>query len=90
MSTKVKSRLKTPGLTDDNLLTMYEQMVVSRFLSERWIMLNRQGKAAIGIASEGHEAASIGAVWAMDPKQDIFYLYYRDLPGQLGPRRHAA
>lgn len=83
MSTKVKSRLQTPGLTDADLLEMYRQMVVSRFLSERWIMLNRQGKAAIGIASEGHEAASIGAVWAMDPVQDIFYLYYRDLPGQL-------
>ena len=46
-------------------------------------MLNRQGKSAIGIASEGHEAAGLGAAWAMNPEKDFFFFYYRDLAGQI-------
>ncbi len=74
---------RPPELSDSDLLKMYYQMILSRRLSERWIMLNRQGKSAIGIASEGHEAAGLGAAWAMNPEKDFFFFYYRDLAGQV-------
>lgn len=66
-------------LNTADLLEMYRKMVLSRAVDERVWMLNRQGKAAIVASAQGHEAAQIGSVGAMDPDQDLFFTYYRDL-----------
>ena len=83
ISASPRATNRPSDLSKNDLLKMYYQMILSRQLSERWIMLNRQGKSAIGIASEGHEAAGLGAVWAMNPGKDFFFFYYRDIAGQI-------
>ena len=70
-------------LTDQDLVEMYRQMVLVRTLDERIWMLNRQGKAAIVASSQGHEAGQIGSVRALQPGNDQFYIYYRDLAVML-------
>jgi len=51
-----------------------------RTLDERIWLMNRQGKAAIVASCQGHEAAQLGAVWAMRHAPDSAYFpYYRDL-----------
>ena len=67
------------ALTDEQLLAIYERMVLCRTLDERVWILNRQGKAAIVASAQGHEAAQMGSVWALKKGTDRFYLYYRDL-----------
>ena len=67
------------ALADEQLLAIYERMVLCRTLDERVWMLNRQGKAAIVASAQGHEAAQMGSVWALKRGTDHFYIYYRDL-----------
>ena len=69
-----------PDLNPDDLLDMYSTMVLVRTLDERIWLMNRQGKAAIVASSQGHEAAQLGAVWAMRHAPSAAYFpYYRDL-----------
>lgn len=68
------------GLNPEDLLEMYSTMVLVRTLDERIWLMNRQGKAAIVASSQGHEAAQLGAVWAMRTAPSAAYFpYYRDL-----------
>lgn len=71
------------ALNNETLLEIYGKMVLSRTLDERIWMLNRQGKAAIMASSQGHEAAQIGSVYALEKGKDQFYIYYRDLAVML-------
>lgn len=70
------------GLTDDDMLAMYRQMVLARKLSERWAGLAVQGKVAIAIPCDGHEAAQVGSTWALRPS-DILFPYYRSTAAAL-------
>ena len=85
MATPVESKLKprgkgkAQGPSEDDLREMYYRMVLSREVGDRVWMLNRQGKVAIVGSSHGHEAAEVGAAWAMDRSQDLFYTYYRNI-----------
>ena len=67
------------NLEESEFQSMYYQMLLSREVSDRVWALNRQGKVAIVGSSHGHEAAEIGAAWAMDRTQDLFYTYYRNI-----------
>lgn len=79
------SELSLPsGLSTADLLEMYRTMVLSRTLDERVWLLNRQGKAAIAASAQGHEAAQIGTVKALDPNKDHFLIYYRQFTVMLG------
>lgn len=72
------------GLTTGDLLEMYRTMLLSRALDERVWLLNRQGKAAIAASAQGHEAAQIATVKALDPGRDHFLNYYRQFTVMLG------
>lgn len=61
------------------LLEMFRMMVLARSLDERMWQLNRQGKAPFVISCQGHEAAQVGAAFALRPKHDWIVPYYRDL-----------
>ncbi len=76
------SRHRRLGLSDDNIVGMYRQMVLARTMSERWSGLAVQGKAAIAIPCDGHEAAQVGTTWALR-KTDIFFPYYRSTAAVL-------
>ncbi|MGB3633539.1 MAG: thiamine pyrophosphate-dependent dehydrogenase E1 component subunit alpha [Rubrobacteraceae bacterium] len=80
------------GLSNDDLLKMYETMLLSRRVDERMWVLNRQGKAAFVISCQGQEGAQVGAAYNLRPGYDYVYPYYRDfgittLLGQT-PRDH--
>lgn len=66
-------------LGTDDLLEMYWLMVLSRRLDERSWVLHRQGKIAFHISGIGHEAAQVGAAFALRRGHDWVVPYYRDL-----------
>ena len=67
------------GLTKDSLLEMYRVMLQARRLDERAWVLHRQGKIAFHISCIGHEAAQVGAAFALQRGVDWVVPYYRDL-----------
>jgi 2-oxoisovalerate dehydrogenase E1 component alpha subunit len=54
-------------------------MLLARRLDERAWVLHRQGKIAFHISGIGHEAAQVGAVFALRRGTDWLVPYYRDL-----------
>ncbi len=71
------------GLDASDAVAMYRTMVLSRMLDERVWMMNRQGKAAIAASAQGHEAAQVASVKALDPSRDHFLIYYRQFTAML-------
>jgi 2-oxoisovalerate dehydrogenase E1 component alpha subunit len=67
------------ALSKDTLLEMYWTMLLSRRLDERAWVLHRQGKIAFHISGIGHEAAQVGAAFALKRGHDWIVPYYRDL-----------
>lgn len=67
------------GLTNDDVLKMYETMLLARRIDERMWLLNRAGKIPFVISCQGQEAAQVGAAFALDKTQDYIAPYYRDL-----------
>ena len=63
----------------ETLLEMYRVMLMARRLDERAWVLHRQGKIAFHISGIGHEAAQVGAAFALERGKDWFVPYYRDL-----------
>lgn len=66
-----------PHLTNEELSTMYRHMVLVRRLSEKLLLLQRQGRIGFCVDSSGHEACQIGSAFALSPN-DWIYPYYRD------------
>ena len=67
------------GLSKETPLEMYRVMLLSRRLDERAWVLHRQGKIAFHISAIGHEAAQVGAAFALQRGVDWVVPYYRDL-----------
>ncbi|MGO4887034.1 thiamine pyrophosphate-dependent dehydrogenase E1 component subunit alpha [Anaerobacillus sp. MEB173] len=67
------------GLTDDNVLEMFETMLLARKIDERMWLLNRAGKIPFVISCQGQEAAQVGAAMALDRTKDYILPYYRDM-----------
>ncbi len=66
-------------LSGDMKREMYWSMLLARRLDERAWVLHRQGKIAFHISGIGHEAAQIGAAFAIKRGYDWVSPYYRDL-----------
>lgn len=73
------NRHKALGLTDQDVLDMYETMLLARRIDERMWLLNRSGKIPFVISCQGQEAAQVGAAFALDREKDVLSPYYRDL-----------
>jgi len=54
-----------PDLSDEELVAMYEEMVLSRHLDERLVSLQRQGRMGTYAPLAGQEAAQIGSTHAL-------------------------
>lgn len=67
------------GLSDDDVLEMYETMLLARRIDERMWLLNRAGKIPFVISCQGQEASQVGAAFALDRNKDYILPYYRDL-----------
>ncbi|MCZ7534125.1 MAG: thiamine pyrophosphate-dependent enzyme [Acidimicrobiia bacterium] len=66
------------GLSNDDLISLYRNMVLARKLDERMWALNRQGRVPFVVSVSGHEATQVGAAAAIDPTRDWSLPYYRD------------
>ena len=67
------------GLDHDLLRTMHRTLALVRATDERMWQLNRAGRAPFVVSGQGHEAAQIGAAFALDRERDWIVPYYRDL-----------
>ncbi|MFQ6026788.1 MAG: thiamine pyrophosphate-dependent dehydrogenase E1 component subunit alpha [Dehalococcoidia bacterium] len=68
------------GMTSQDLVDYYRQMVLVRTVDERIWMMNRQGKVPIAASGQGHEAAQLGSLMAAEKDGNCFlFPYYRDL-----------
>jgi 2-oxoisovalerate dehydrogenase E1 component alpha subunit len=75
---KIAAATLPAGITHDMALTLYRNMVTQRAVDTRGFQLNRQGKVAIAMGSEGHEAVQSGTGLAFVRGKDILYPYYRN------------
>jgi 2-oxoisovalerate dehydrogenase E1 component alpha subunit len=78
MTTQTAARASS-RLSEQTLLEMFWIMLLSRRLDERAWALHRQGKIAFHISAMGHEAAQVGAAFAIHRGVDYVHPYYRDL-----------
>ena len=67
------------GLDHDTLRAFYRAVALARALDERMWQLNRAGRAPFVVSGQGHEAAQVGAGFALDRDKDVILPYYRDL-----------
>lgn len=70
---------KENGLTDEQAVDIYYNMLRARRVDERLWLLNRSGKIPFVISCQGQEAAQVGAALALDFTKDYLAPYYRDL-----------
>jgi 2-oxoisovalerate dehydrogenase E1 component alpha subunit len=68
----------TERLSSEQLLTLLRNMLTQRAVDTRGFQLNRQGKIAIAMGSEGHEAVQAGTGLAFVRGRDVLYPYYRN------------
>jgi 2-oxoisovalerate dehydrogenase E1 component alpha subunit len=71
------------GLTDDDVLDMYAQMLLARAVDERMWLMQRAGKIAFIISGQGHEGAQVGVTWPMRKGQDWMAPFYRSIAATL-------
>lgn len=74
-----ENRHDSLGLSDGQVLEMYETMLLARKIDERMWLLNRAGKIPFVISCQGQEAAQVGAAYALDREKDYVLPYYRDM-----------
>src|SRR5581483_5012233 len=65
-------------LSEAQLVQLLRNMLTQRAVDNRGFQLNRQGKVAIAMGSEGHEAVQAGAGMAFVRGKDVLYPYYRN------------
>ncbi|HZG71542.1 MAG TPA: thiamine pyrophosphate-dependent dehydrogenase E1 component subunit alpha, partial [Chondromyces sp.] len=75
----IENRHQALGLSDEQVLDMYETMLLARRIDERMWLLNRSGKIPFVISCQGQEAAQVGAAFALDREKDYVLPYYRDI-----------
>lgn len=66
------------GLDEAHLVDLFKNMLTQRAVDNRGFQLNRQGKIAIAMGSEGHEAVQAGAGLAFVRGKDVLYPYYHN------------
>jgi 2-oxoisovalerate dehydrogenase E1 component alpha subunit len=75
MATQTTSAL---SLSHDQLRALFRNMLLQRAVDNRGFQLNRQGKIAIAMGSEGHEAVQAGTGMAFVRGKDVLFPYYRN------------
>ncbi len=67
------------GLENDQLVALYQALVLSRKIDQMGWILVRQGRAGFYISIQGQEGAQVASLMALQP-QDWVMPYYRSLP----------
>ncbi len=68
-----------PKLSDDELVTLFKQMLWSRALNDRSATLARQGRLGFFAPTAGQEASQVASHYAFDTN-DVLFPGYRDIP----------
>ncbi|HLY35699.1 MAG TPA: thiamine pyrophosphate-dependent dehydrogenase E1 component subunit alpha [Candidatus Limnocylindria bacterium] len=71
------------GLSDEEVLAMYRQMLLARGVDERMWLMQRAGKIAFIISGQGHEGAQVGLTWPMRRNQDWLAPFYRSIAATM-------
>jgi 2-oxoisovalerate dehydrogenase E1 component alpha subunit len=71
------------GLSDDDVLAMYRQMLLARAVDERMWLMQRAGKIAFIISGQGHEGAQVGITWPMRRNHDWMAPFYRSIAATM-------
>ncbi len=80
MSTVSEKKIQNiQGLNKTTLLNLYKNMVISRLMDDKMLIMLKQGKSFFHIGAGGHEAVQTAAGYALQPGYDYAYPYYRDL-----------
>ena len=66
------------GFSKQQLLDIYQTMVLARELDNKMLNLLKQGKGFFHMGCSGHEAAQIAAALVIQEGKDWSYPYYRD------------
>ena len=74
-----KNTEQNKQLSTKVVLDFYRNMVTSRLMDEKMLIMLKQGKSFFHIGAGGHEAIQTAAAYAMKPRYDWAYPYYRDL-----------
>ena len=81
--TATKPRHAELGLSDDDVLAMYRQMLLARGVDERMWLMQRAGKIAFIISGQGHEGAQVGVTWPLRRKRDWMAPFYRSIAASM-------
>ncbi len=68
----------------DELKQVYRNMLISRRLDDKMLLLLKQGRGFFHIGGSGHEAIQLAAAMAMEEGKDWSFPYYRDMAFSLG------
>src|SRR5712691_3903632 len=71
------------GLTEDDLLELYRQLVLLRTYDERSLVYHRQGRIGTYAIFGNHEAMQVGSVYALEDDDWIFPSYRESAIGLL-------
>ncbi|MBO9606284.1 MAG: thiamine pyrophosphate-dependent dehydrogenase E1 component subunit alpha [Paenibacillaceae bacterium] len=66
------------GLTDEQAIAMYTNMLTARKFDERCLLLQRAGKIAFHVSGIGQETGQVAAAFALRKNKDYLLPYYRD------------
>jgi 2-oxoisovalerate dehydrogenase E1 component len=67
------------NLTPETVLSFYKNMLRTRFLDDKMLIMLKQGKSFFHIGAAGHEAIQTAAAHHLKPGYDYAFPYYRDL-----------
>ena len=67
------------GLTDADLLGMYQVIATARAVDERMWILNRAGRIPFVISGQGHEGAQAAIAWPLEKRKDWIAPFYRSI-----------
>lgn len=70
---------KKSTIAAKKLVELYKNIITSRMMDDKMLILLKQGKSFFHIGASGHEAIQSAAAFAMKPGFDYAYPYYRDL-----------
>lgn len=76
-------KIKKTGLSSEEIVNAYRNVLLGRRLDERLWQLTRIGKTSFNISGQGAEVAQVAMAMAFDLSQDYFLPYYRDMTACL-------
>src|SRR5687768_10358571 len=81
--TEARPKHRELGLSDEDVLGMYSQMLLARAVDERMWLMQRAGKIAFIISGQGHEGAQVAITWPLRRNQDWMAPYYRSIASAI-------